>query len=157
MSGEKNPTERREKFKVELFASAPRRDEKFKVELFGGGGRPRRKNSSLNFFRARGERTRTRGPGHDDANLPYAGRFDPEFLQKAREAQDRSGASQPAARAAMQQQELKTAYTFLENGYVLYFADPLASRKDFAKARMIARPMCEKRVNWHTGVSGTLD
>jgi len=38
----------------------------------------------------------------------------------------------------MQQQELKTAYTFLENGYVLYFADPLASRKDFAKAREFA-------------------
>lgn len=38
----------------------------------------------------------------------------------------------------LQQQELKTAYTFLENGYVLYFADPDASKKDFAKAREFA-------------------
>lgn len=41
----------------------------------------------------------------------YAGRFDPEFLSRAHEAQDRSRASQPAAGLAVQQQLKRTAAT----------------------------------------------
>ena len=41
----------------------------------------------------------------------YAGRFDPEFLKRAHEAQDRSGASQPAAGPAVQQQLKRAAAT----------------------------------------------
>ena len=41
----------------------------------------------------------------------YAGRFDPEFLNRAHEAQDRNGASQPAAGPAVQQQLKRAAAT----------------------------------------------
>ena len=41
----------------------------------------------------------------------YAGRFDPAFLNRARDAQDRNGASQPAAGAAVQQQLKRAAAT----------------------------------------------
>ena len=41
----------------------------------------------------------------------YVGRFDPEFLSRAHEAQDRSGASQPAGGPAVQAQLKKAAAT----------------------------------------------
>ena len=41
----------------------------------------------------------------------YAGRFDAEFLNKAHEAHDRNGASQPAAGPAVQQQLKRAAAT----------------------------------------------
>ena len=41
----------------------------------------------------------------------YAGRFDPEFLNRAHDAQDRNGASQPAAGPALHQQLKRTAAT----------------------------------------------
>ena len=41
----------------------------------------------------------------------YAGRFDPDFLQRAHEAQDRSGASQPAAGPGVQQLLKRAAAT----------------------------------------------
>ena len=41
----------------------------------------------------------------------YAGRFDPEFLSRAHEAQDRSGASQPAGGPAVQAQLKRAAAT----------------------------------------------
>ena len=41
----------------------------------------------------------------------YAGRFDPEFLNRAHDAQDRNGASQLAAGPALQQQLKRTAAT----------------------------------------------
>ena len=41
----------------------------------------------------------------------YAGRFDPEFLNRAHDAQDRNGASQPAAGPSLQQQLKRNAAT----------------------------------------------
>ena len=41
----------------------------------------------------------------------YAGRYDPEFLNRAHEARDRSGASQPAAGPTVQQQLKRVAAT----------------------------------------------
>ena len=41
----------------------------------------------------------------------YAGRFDPAFLNRAHDAQDRNGASQPAAGPALHQQLKRTAAT----------------------------------------------
>ena len=41
----------------------------------------------------------------------YAGRFDPEFLHRAHEAQARNGASQPAAGPTLQHQLKKAAAT----------------------------------------------
>ena len=41
----------------------------------------------------------------------YAGRFDPEFLNRAHDAQDRNGASQPDAGPSLQQQLKRNAAT----------------------------------------------